>query len=311
MRFFRPVLVAYAVVLTACAGQIDVGANATCEIVQASTPLPDGLGETSGLAISRRDPALLWSHNDSGDEARVFAVRADGTAVGIVKVSGAKNRDWEDIAIGPCDGGDCLYIADIGDNRGARAEVSIYRVPEPDPAAVSSDAAERLPITYPGGPRDAESIFVLPDGELYVLSKGRTSNVALYRYPRPFRPDDVVEMEHVADLSAEEVDLAAQVTGADASSDGRWVAVRSYGALSVYRTADLLAGRPAMTIIDLGPLGESQGEAVAITTEGRVTLSSEAGGLQGTGTITVLQCEYRAGEAGDTTTADTTELDAG
>lgn len=309
MKPLRSMVFAHAVIATACAGQIDVGANATCEIVQPATPLPDGLDETSGLAISRRDTALIWSHNDSGDEARIFAVRADGTSVGVVEVSGARNRDWEDIAAGPCDGGDCLFIADIGDNRAARDEVAIYRVAEPNPTSGSSEAAERFRITYPGGPRDAESVFVLPDGELYVLSKGRTSNVALYRYPQPLRADEVVEMEHVADLSAEKVDLAAQVTGADASPDGRWVAVRSYGALSVYRTADLLAGRPAMTIIDLAPLGESQGEAVAITAGGRVKLTSEAGALRRSGTITMLQCEYRAGEAGDATTADTTELE--
>lgn len=309
MKALGIVVAAQTVIAAACAGQVDVGANATCEIVQASTPLPDGLGETSGLAISRRDSAVLWSHNDSGDEARIFAFRADGSPVGVVEVSGARNRDWEDIAAGPCDGGDCLFIADIGDNRAARDEVSIYRVAEPDPTSGTSEAAERFRITYPGGPRDAESVFVLPDGELYVLSKGRTSNVALYRYPQPLRLDEVVEMEHVVDLSAEKVDLAAQVTGADASPDGRWVAVRSYGALSVYRTADLLAGRPAMTIIDLAPLGESQGEAVAIDAGGRVKLTSEAGALRRNGTIAVLQCEYRAGEAGDATASDTTELE--
>ena len=35
--------------------------------------LPDELSESSGLAVSRAQPGVLWSHNDSGDGPNVYA----------------------------------------------------------------------------------------------------------------------------------------------------------------------------------------------------------------------------------------------
>ena len=37
------------------------------------------LEEMSGIVPSRRYPGIFWVHNDSGDEARLFAIRADGS----------------------------------------------------------------------------------------------------------------------------------------------------------------------------------------------------------------------------------------
>src|SRR5690606_13009846 len=87
--------------------------------------------------------------------------------------------DLEDIAISDCDGKDCLYVADIGDNAARRPFVRILRFPEPDPDQVDSVTAEIFPMRYPGGPRDAEAIFVLPGERLFVITKGRSAAVAL------------------------------------------------------------------------------------------------------------------------------------
>src|SRR6185503_14866394 len=86
--------------------------------------------ETSGLAVSRRNPGLLWSHNDSGSAAVLFALDTAGAVRGRVRVP-VRTRDWEDVSAARCPSGDCLYVADIGDNKGARRTVQIYRVPEP------------------------------------------------------------------------------------------------------------------------------------------------------------------------------------
>ena len=53
--------------------------------------------EASGLVASRRHPGVLWVHNDSGDTARIFATRPDGTHLGIYSIMGAGSADWEDI----------------------------------------------------------------------------------------------------------------------------------------------------------------------------------------------------------------------
>lgn len=89
-----------------------------------------GATELSGLAWSRANTDLLWTHNDSGDGPRVFAISASGAARGELSIQGATATDWEDIAIGPCGAASCLYIADIGDNALARGMVRIYEVDE-------------------------------------------------------------------------------------------------------------------------------------------------------------------------------------
>ncbi|HEX9107875.1 MAG TPA: hypothetical protein VF832_11615, partial [Longimicrobiales bacterium] len=158
-------------------------ASAACAPALRVADLPSVLNESSGLAASRRHPGVLWTHNDSDGEPAVYAIDTRGRLLGTVRVTGARNVDWEDIALGPCAAGDCLYIGDIGDNDAVRGEVQLYRVPEPAPGDAATAPAERLTLVYPDGPRDAEALFVLPDSSVYIVSKGRKSPVAVYRVP--------------------------------------------------------------------------------------------------------------------------------
>lgn len=89
--------------------------------------------EASGLAASRRHPGILYTHNDSGDGPKVYALNAsDASLVATFTVVAATNHDWEDIAVGPCDeGGDCIYIGDIGSGHDGQSARTIYRVKEP------------------------------------------------------------------------------------------------------------------------------------------------------------------------------------
>ena len=90
------------------------------------------LKESSGLALSRKNPGVFFSHNDSGGKPRVFAFDAKGKGLGTFILDGATNVDWEDIAAAPCpDGSPCLYVADVGDNNFQRREIAIYRFKEP------------------------------------------------------------------------------------------------------------------------------------------------------------------------------------
>lgn len=263
----------------------------TCRVVQSGALLPLVLEESSGVAVSRAHRGVLWTHNDSGGAPELFAVDADGRLLGRVNVTGATNFDWEDLALGPCPEGTCVYVGDFGDNDAVRDEVSLYRVPEPSPEAAASARAARFDFRYPDGPRDAESLFVLPDGEVYVLTKGRAEPISLYRFPQPLRAGRVVVLEHVRDLSSGAVARADQVTGADASPDGRWIAVRTYAELLLYPTDALLRGRdPQPVRVDLTPLAEPQGEGVGFGAEGAVVLSSEGGGSDLPGQLAVLSC---------------------
>lgn len=269
-----------------------------CRIVQPSAPLPPGLDETSGVAASREHEGVLWTHNDSGGDPVVHALDQAGRLLGSVRLGGARARDWEDIASGPCSAGSCLFVGDIGDNNGKREEVTIYRVPEPRPGDRASARVDALPVRYPGGPRDAEALFVLPDGGLYIVSKGRNSSVALFRYPMPLRPGETVTLEEVATLAEGVQPIRDQVTGASASPSGEWVAIRTYRALFRFRSADLVAGRvtPVETL-NLEPVGEAQGEAVALLDDERVVLTSEGGFRDAPGTLAVLRCTVPSGAA--------------
>src|SRR5215211_3983200 len=85
--------------------------------------------ESSGLAASKCQPDVFWTHNDSGDDAFIFALNRKGEKLGTWKVTGAKASDWEDIAEIKTPDGECvLYIGDIGNNTRARDEFTIYRV---------------------------------------------------------------------------------------------------------------------------------------------------------------------------------------
>jgi hypothetical protein len=252
-------------------------------------PLPPMIREASGIAFAS-DTALLWIHNDSEGSPVLYAIGTDGALRAQIDMPHAPAQfDWEDLATGPCPSGTCLYIGDIGDNVHERADRAILRVAEP--VAGASPAVETFPFMYPGGPQDAEAIFVLPDTSVYVLSKGRRGPVVLFRYPPPLRPGQTVMLEEVQRLSEGLLQLPDLVTGAAARPDGRVVAIRTYSHVNFYsfesrRLVPLLSG-PG---IDLTPLHEPQGEGIALAADGSVFLVSEAG-LEGrTPSLSTLRC---------------------
>jgi hypothetical protein len=254
----------------------------------------EAVPEASGIAISQKTPGLLWSHNDSGEPALV-ALSTDGTTRGRVYVSGA-NGDWEDVAVGPCPQGSCVYIGDIGDNSGRRREVFIYRVPEPDSGASVSARAESMRVSYPDGPRDAEAMIVLPDGKMFIVSKGELGPVGLYRVPR-FQNGASVQLERVATLMDAEggntgrVGRRNRVTGAGSSPDGKWIVLRTLYAITFYDAATFTTGNIRETFhFDVSGVHERQGEGVAIADDGTVWLASEGGGNKRPGTIARLTC---------------------
>ncbi len=170
-----------AVILGACATAKVTPPNRV-EVGRPPTPFvhPD-LVESSGVAVSRRHPGILWTHNDSGNDPLLFATDTLGRDLGAIVVSGAENRDWEDLAIGPCGSTVCLYVGDTGDNREVRSSVTLYRVQEPELRAASTQPAEKLELRYPGGARDAEAMYVDAQGDLYLITKGRSRGVLLFR----------------------------------------------------------------------------------------------------------------------------------
>jgi hypothetical protein len=269
----------------------------TCEIVTAGMALPIEVRETSGLARSARDPELFWTHNDAGNEPVLFAIAGTGSQAERVRVTGAQSIDWEDLELAPCDDGNCLYVGDIGDNAGRRGSITIYRLAEPMSGATASAPAEVLHARFPDGPQDAEGLFVDRAGDIFVVTKGRSEAIALYRFPVPQRVGETAVLERVRELFPEPQDERDRVSAATATPDGRFVGVRTYRTLYLYPTDRLLANEPVEPVVfDLTPLGESQGEGLVLANDGSVWLTSEAENRADQPRWSRLRCEFSRGE---------------
>lgn len=151
------------------------------------------INEASGIALSKTNKDVLWTHNDSGDSSRLFAIGVDGTNVGEFTLQGPRARDWEDIAVGPGpeDGQSYIYIGEIGDNRAKFPDKYIYRIKEPvvgsgnKPTDGVITDFDIIAFRFPDGNRDAETVMVDPlTKDIYVVSK-RESHVRIYRAPYP------------------------------------------------------------------------------------------------------------------------------
>jgi hypothetical protein len=231
------------------------------------------LNEVSGLVASRALADVFWVHNDSGDSARFFAINSQGALLGTFPLAGATAADWEDIAIAPTPGGgNYLYLADIGDNAALRSTITVHRTIEPPSstgATILASAYSSLRLKYPGGARDAESMFVDPlSGDLYILTK-RQSVPELYSVPASAFEDVSQPVTMTAWGTFPEVPYFA--TAADISPDGRFILVRSRSA-----NGYLYERRPGQSIADaLHDAGtpfvlgaEPQGEAIGWSPDG-------------------------------------------
>jgi hypothetical protein len=251
------------------------------------------LREASGIAVSRRSAGLLWSHNDSGDPLLV-ALDERGSLKGRIRVSGAKVDDWEDIAVGPCPGGSCVFIADIGDNNASRRRITLYRVAEPSATDTATAAAEVFHATYPDGPRDAEAFFVTSEGRPFIVTKGEGGPIALYRFPETLRSETTARLERVGEAVDRKIDREDQITGAAASPDGLWVALRRHRSISFHRTAELTKGIwQEVGRTDVTGLREPQGEGIAWRSDNSLYLVGEAGRRGRPGTFARVRCTPR------------------
>ncbi len=295
VTWLRTVVVVAVVGVAACAedasSQTGALSSSVCRPTGAHT-LPDEVRESSGLALSRVRPNILWTHNDRGNEPEIFALATDGGLVQTVRVA-APATDWEDLAVAPCRGGACLLIADIGDNDGDRKEIAIHRIPEPGADARETAPAETLRARFPDGARDAEALFSLPSGDLFIVTKGRGTEIALYRFRAPQDAGRVTELERVRELFPRPEGNRDRVTAAAATPDGRRVGIRTYRRLYLYDTESLVSGGELTpTVVDLAPLQEDQGEGLALADDGTVWLTSEAENRRGRAALNGLRCSF-------------------
>jgi len=191
------------------------------------------IDESSGLAASRRYPGYLWTHNDSGDKPRLFLIDQQGQTAATVLLQGASARDWEDMAIAGKGDDAWVYAGDIGDNLSWRPSVVIYRWREPKldlskGAVTVTVPCERLVVTYPGGPRDAETLLATAGGELIIVSKSAGAS-AIFKTPKPFKAGATQKLVQIGSYRfAAQNGFGALTTGGDLSPDGKRLVIRTY-----------------------------------------------------------------------------------
>ncbi|MDX2089181.1 MAG: hypothetical protein SFX73_15095 [Kofleriaceae bacterium] len=234
------------------------------------------LVEVSGLASSRRNPGVLWAHNDSGDAARVFALGEDGATLGELALP-VPLVDAEDLAIAPCltaDSGPCLWIADVGNNDRDRTDLGLVMVPEPvvGPDAplgqATAPAARRIPVRYPSGVVIDSEALVIADGVAYVFEKVDGPIARIFGGPLPADADGEIVMAEIARLSSPGIAIARgrMITGAALHPLGTRVALRVYTGIYEYRlepgASIPMLGQAERIEVTVGPLSEPQGEAL-------------------------------------------------
>ena len=243
-----------ALALCACTAPADepvTSSGPRAELIVAGQLQSDELVEASGLARSHREPGLLWSMNDGGSKARLYAIDDSGFHRGRIKLDDAKNRDWEDLSSFTIDGTPYLLVADTGDNDNKRDTVSLHVVLEPDLAdddKVRLEPAWSIDFRYPDGPRDVEAVVADPAGDRAVLLSKRDWPPVLYEVPLHPTSDHTIVAKRLGTIESlppptrQDREHAVftkewhwQPTAMDLSPDGRYAVILTYRAVYLFR----------------------------------------------------------------------------
>ena len=207
--------------------------------------------EASGVVASRQNPGVLWTHNDNGYPGHIFAISTNGTLLAHYFVPNVFFGDFEDIAIGPgaSPQHQYIYLGDIGDNNINRANIRIFRFPEPsiyayqagNPRFDAVPLVQEIVLTYPDGPYDAEALMVDPmTGDLFIVTK-QDPDARLYRATRAqLDAGGPVQLSFIREMSFSGF---RSVSAGDISWDGRLIALRRNGRAWVWtRSASQTVG---------------------------------------------------------------------
>ena len=268
------------------APELSSGGPAFANAVTNGTLSIAGLTEASGVVASRNNQDVLWTHNDAGHPAQVFALDTQGRLLGTYTLPG--NTDNEDIAIGPGPVTNVLYlyVADIGDNKSSRASIQIYQIPEPavyarqytHPVTASLKGARTIVLTYPDGARDAEAMFVDPlTGDLFIASKEFPSRIYSARKAQ-LDTSDSCTLRFVRTLRFK------SPSAADISPAGNEIIMRRESRAALWTRAggqsvsQALGGRAISIPVAGRAHGEPNGEAIGFDSigSGYFTLSDSA-----------------------------------
>jgi len=224
------------------------------------------ISESSGIAASRRRPGVLWTHNDSGDKPRLYALNREGKDRGTFLAAAVKARDWEDMCAFISRGTPYLLVGDIGDNARRRDFLTLYLLEEPPLSRRVARWRQTVHFRFPDGKYDCEGLgYDTTSGDVLVITKNRGQAARVYRFAWPGKNNtETITAEHIGTLKL------TYVTGMDISSAGDRMIVSTYLSAAEYvrgeeeTWADALRRKPR--IIDLPP--RRQGESICYGLDG-------------------------------------------
>lgn len=279
-------LLAAAALHATCPGCTQIGSPEVWGIATTSS----GLNEASGLAVSTQNPGVIWTHNDDGDDGRIFAYSTNG----VYLARFYHNRtlsDVEDMALGPgpLAGVSYLYLGDIGGGSGVRSSVTVLRIPEPGVSLSWSSSphntaifanVESFTLEYPDGSFDAETLMLDPvSGDLFIGTK-QNSGTRIYRANvNGATNGSTLMMQFVVSVPF------ASASGGAISSNGRRIALRRENSAEMWircdgETVGSALTRGGFNIPVIGPPTEPNGEGIAFLPDGSgyLTISDRTSG---------------------------------
>lgn len=263
MRFPSVVLSSCFILLLACQPKTSTRFSMLfSEGVSVGTLDNPAIDEASGLDASIVNTGMYWTHNDSAGEPRLFLLDDKGHYKGSVLITSLRNRDWEEITVGP--GPDAekkyVYIGEIGDNQAIYDYKYIYRVEEPTLTAqpeITITTVDSIKFNMPDGRRDTEAIFIDQETkDIYIFSK-REEQIRLYTLPYPQAIDTATTAIYVATLPI------TQIVAADYEASTRELLIKNYDSIYFWKRgvqesfADMVKRKPEHVRYTPEPQGES------------------------------------------------------
>lgn len=233
---------------------------------QALVEINSTLKEISGLAASAQNKDMLWTHNDSGNDAEIFLVDQKMNIRLTCKLKGITNRDWEDITVGPGPepGKSYVYVGDIGDNLEIFRYKHVYRFEEPvlktGNNVITISTFETITFELPDGSKDTEAMLIDPvTKDLYLISKNEIPSY-LYQLKYPYSANDTTMAVKVTAIPFR------KIVAADFSADGKEVIIKNYDNVYYWR----MNNQPLATVLKEKPYiveyqKEPQGEAITFS----------------------------------------------
>ncbi|MBN2727583.1 hypothetical protein JXR74_09515 [Candidatus Mcinerneyibacteriota bacterium] len=238
------------------------------------------LTELSGMALSACFPGVIWGINDSGHLPELFAMDREGNPAKpfSIKLSGRKNRDWEDMA---SDGKGRLFIADTGNNLNRRRDLGILIIDEHElDAGTRTVSSHIIPLEYPG-----QREFPPPlkkrnfDCEALCYIRG---TLCLFTKNRGNKETDLYTLDEENEFSGplayrESFPVEGLVTGADFHPAG-FLALLTYSEILIFDVSEKITLQKPVKRFFLDTLQVKQCESILFIRKG-LLVSNEQGDL--------------------------------